>query len=172
MNVHPMTRLLHERPSKGFILACEQHEHTPTPAHAYVLATLPTYGRAHAAVLIRYTNALRHAGLWLGGINDSFLDVGCQAVEGLLNIDVPFCGYLHEWNAKLIGQLLTSFRRYGSLLFPVTLVPNQDLIHAFRSMLLDVRKPSPDVYRPISAALDKNPRARASLLNDRSSVTS
>jgi hypothetical protein len=34
----------------------------------------------------------------------------------------------------------------GALLFPITLVANEDLVDALGGMLLDIGKPSPDIW--------------------------
>jgi hypothetical protein len=85
-------------------------------------------------------------------VDDSLLDICRQAVECLLNIDVALRRDLEEWDAKLVRQLLTPFRRYHPSVFPITLVSDQDLIYAFCSMLLNVREPSPDIYKIFSRA--------------------
>lgn len=73
----------------------------------------------------------------LGGIH-TLLDIRCKAVEGLLDVDVILCGHLQKGNAKFISQLLALLGGDGPLLLPVTLVPDQDLVHSLAGVLLDV----------------------------------
>ena len=83
--------------------------------------------------------------LRLLGVDDALLDVACKAEEGLLDVDVRFRANLHEGNAELVGKCLTLLSRNGALLFPVTLVANQDLVDALGRMLLNVGEPCADV---------------------------
>ena len=85
--------------------------------------------------------------LRLLGVDDALLDVACKAEEGLLDVDVGFRTDLHERNAELVGKCLTLLSRNGALLFPVTLVANQDLVDALGRMLLNVGEPCADVCR-------------------------
>lgn len=85
--------------------------------------------------------------LRLLGVDDALLDVACKAEEGLLDVDVRFRANLHEGNAELVGKCLTLLSRNGALLFPVTLVANQDLVNALGRMLLNVGEPCADVCR-------------------------
>lgn len=83
--------------------------------------------------------------LRLLGVDDALLDVACKAEECLLDVDVRFRANLHEGNAELVGKGLTLLGRNGTLLFPVTLVANQDLVDALGRVLLNVREPCADV---------------------------
>jgi hypothetical protein len=83
--------------------------------------------------------------LRLLGVDDALLDVACEAEEGLLDVDVWLSADLHEGNAKLVGERLALLGGDCALLFPVTLVANEDLVDAFGRMLLDVREPGADV---------------------------
>lgn len=85
--------------------------------------------------------------LRLLGVDDALLDVACKAEEGLLDVDVRFRANLHEGNAELVGKCLTLLSRHGALLFPVTLVANQDLVDALGRVLLNVGEPCADVCR-------------------------
>lgn len=76
----------------------------------------------------------------------ALLDVRRKIVEGLLDVDVVLGRNLQERDAELIGQLLSLFGRNSSLLLPVTLVANQNLVYPFARVLFDVRKPSADIY--------------------------
>ena len=85
--------------------------------------------------------------LRLLGVDDALLDVACKAEEGLLDVDVRFRANLHEGNAELVGKGLTLLGRNGALLFPVTLVANQDLVDALGRVLLNVGEPCADVCK-------------------------
>ena len=85
--------------------------------------------------------------LRLLGVDDALLDVACKAEESLLDVDVRFRADLHEGNAELVGKCLTLLGRNGALLFPVTLVANQDLVDALGRVLLNVGEPCADVCK-------------------------
>lgn len=78
-------------------------------------------------------------------VDDPFLDIGREAVECLLHIDIALRRDLHKGYPKLVSELLSPLDRHRSLFLPVTLVSNQDFIHPFGCVLLDVGEPSPDV---------------------------
>ena len=69
----------------------------------------------------------------------------CESEEGLLDALVDLCGRLHELDAELVGELAALLLRDGALLCPVGLVADEDLVHAFRRVLLNVRVPCADV---------------------------
>ena len=85
--------------------------------------------------------------LRLLGVDDALLDVACKAEECLLDVDVRFRANLHEGNAELVGKGLTLLGRNGALLFPVTLVADQDLVDALGCVLLNIGEPCADVCR-------------------------
>ena len=84
-----------------------------------------------------YGYTRRPSVLGLGGVH-ALLDIGCQAVEGLLDVDVVLGRDLQERNAQFVGQLLALLSRDGPLLLPVTLVPDKDLVNTLAGVLLDV----------------------------------
>lgn len=55
-------------------------------------------------------------------VHKALLDVGGEAVEGLVDVDVALCADLEERNAQLVGELLAALRADGALLLPVALV--------------------------------------------------
>ena len=73
-------------------------------------------------------------------------DAPCECEERLLDSLVHLGGCLHEPNAQLFGKLSTLLLRHCSLVSPVGLVANEDLVYAFRRMLLDVGVPGTDVF--------------------------
>lgn len=81
------------------------------------------------------------------GIAQLLLDIGCDAVEGLLDVDIAFGRDLEEWDTQLIGQRLAALRAYGPLFIPVAFVTDEDLLDAFGSVLLDIGEPGADVCR-------------------------
>lgn len=85
--------------------------------------------------------------LGLGGVDDAGLDVGGQAVKGLVNVDAALGRDLEEGDAQLVGQLLALLGGDDALLFPVALVADQDLVDAFGGVLLDVGEPGADVWQ-------------------------
>lgn len=100
------------------------------------LATLPSSATVRTRALI-YTET-RSASLFGLGSVHSLLDIGGEAVEGLLDVDVVFRGNLQEGDAELVGKLLPLFGGDSPFLFPVTLVANEDFVDAFAGVLLDV----------------------------------
>jgi hypothetical protein len=107
----------------------------PSPAH--YLAALASSEPASTSLRSNIDASLGRR-IRFRRVDDSLLDICRQAVKCFLNIDVALRRDLEEWDAKLVRQLLTPFRRHHPSVFPVTLVSNQDLIHAFCSMLLNV----------------------------------
>ena len=96
-------------------------------------------------ILIRHVDTLCRCLIRFRGIDDPLLDICGEIVEGILHVDVALCRNFHERYAQFICQLLSFFYGHHSLLFPIALVPDQDLINALSRVLLDVRKPGPDV---------------------------
>lgn len=45
----------------------------------------------------------------LGAVDEALLDVGCEAVKGLVDVDVALCRDLEERDAKLVGESLALF---------------------------------------------------------------
>jgi hypothetical protein len=81
----------------------------------------------------------------LGVVYETLLDIGSEAVECLVNVDVALGRDLEEWDAKFIGERLALFCADDSLLFPVALVADQDLVDTFGGVLFYVLEPSADV---------------------------
>ena len=69
-----------------------------------------------------------------------------QREECLLDTLICLCTGLEESQAELVRELLSLIERDRSLLVPVTLVANEDLVDTSRGVLLDIRVPSSDVY--------------------------
>ena len=86
-------------------------------------------------------------GFVLGRVDDALLDVGGQAVEGLVDVDVALGRDLEEGNAQFVGKSLALLRGYYPLLLPVAFVADQNLVDALGGVLLDVGEPGADVYR-------------------------
>lgn len=93
----------------------------------------------------RHAHACLRLLLWLLGIHDALLDVAGKTVKGLFHVDVALGRNLHEGDSKLVCQRLSLLGRHGSLLFPIALVANQDLVDALGRVLLDVGEPCSDV---------------------------
>jgi hypothetical protein len=72
-------------------------------------------------------------------------DQPCQREERLLDALVDLCGGLHELDAELVCELAALLLGDGLLVGPVALVPDEDLVHALRCVLLDVGVPGADV---------------------------
>lgn len=81
----------------------------------------------------------------LTGIDDALLDIGREAVEGVLDVDVALGGDLHEGDTQLVGQLLALFAGHHALVLPVALVADEDLVDALGGVLLDVGEPGADI---------------------------
>ena len=65
--------------------------------------------------------------------------------ERLLDALVDLRRGLHELDAKLVGKLAALLLGDRALVRPVRLVADEDLVHAVRGVLLDVRVPGADV---------------------------
>ena len=68
---------------------------------SHPLTAFPSHG-AYAVILIRDVDSLCGCLIRFRGIDDSFLDIGGEAVEGLFDIDVALSRNLHERYAQLI----------------------------------------------------------------------
>jgi len=78
-------------------------------------------------------------------IDQPRLDIRCERVEGLVNVDVALCADLEEGDAEFVCKRLALFCGNCALFFPVALVANEDLVDAFGGVLLDVGEPCADV---------------------------
>lgn len=84
-------------------------------------------------------------GLLLGGIDDTFLNVRGEGEKGLFDVDVALCADFHKGDAEFVSKGLALGGGDGALLFPVTLVADQDLVYAFGCVLLDIGEPCSDI---------------------------
>jgi hypothetical protein len=131
----------------GDISSAPRYHHivrSPTDSSLSLAAVL-----AHATSRLSAINVHRRLLLLLRllGVDDALLDVASQAEEGLFDVDVGFCAHFHERNAELVGERLALLGGNCTLLFPVALVADQDLVHALGCMLLNVGEPGTDVCR-------------------------
>lgn len=94
--------------------------------------------------------------LVLARIDEAFLDIACEAVEGLLDVDVALCADFEEGDAQLVSQGLSLFCADGALLFPVAFVSDKDLVDAFAGVLLDIGEPGSDVWVWVSGGFFMN----------------
>jgi hypothetical protein len=78
---------------------------------------------------------------------DRNINAPSECKERLLDTLVHLSRGLHEPDAKLVGKLAALLLRHSALVRPVRLVADEDLVHAFRGVLLDVRVPCSDVWR-------------------------
>lgn len=78
-------------------------------------------------------------------IYQPLLDVACERVESLVDINVALCADFEEGNAEFVCEGLALFCRDGALLFPVALVADEDLVDALGGVLLYVGEPCADV---------------------------
>ena len=69
----------------------------------------------------------------------------CQCEKCLLDTLVYLCRSLHEFDAELVRELAALFLCNRPLVRPVRLVADEDLVDAFRGMLLDIRVPCADI---------------------------
>lgn len=81
----------------------------------------------------------------LGVVDEALLDVGCEAVKGLVDVDVALCRDFEEGDAELVGKSLALFLGDYALLLPVALVADEDLVDALGGMLLDILEPGANV---------------------------
>ena len=73
-------------------------------------------------------------------------NVPSESEKGLLDAIVDLRTCLKEANTKFVGQLTTLLFGDGLLFDPVRLVPDEDLVHSLRGVLLDVGVPGADVW--------------------------
>lgn len=78
-------------------------------------------------------------------INQTGLDISGQCEKCLLHTFVCFCTSLQEPQSKLVGKRTPLLNRNRSLLLPVALVTDKNLVDAGRCMLFNVGEPGPDV---------------------------
>lgn len=55
-------------------------------------------------------------------VDEALLDIGSEAVEGLVDVDVALGRDFEEGNAELVRQRLTLLSGHDSLIFPIALV--------------------------------------------------
>lgn len=72
-------------------------------------------------------------------------DVPGQCEKCLLHTFVCFRTSLQEPQSKLVGKRTSLLNRNRSLLLPVALVTDKNLVHAGRRMLFNVGEPGSDV---------------------------
>lgn len=70
-----------------------------------------------------------------------------QGEKCLLHTFICLCTSLQEPQSKLVGKRTPLLNRNRSLLLPIALVTDKDLVDAGRRMLFNVGKPSSDVYQ-------------------------
>jgi hypothetical protein len=85
-----------------------------------------------------------------GAVDEALLDIRGERVEGLVDVDVALCRDLKEGDAEFVGEGLAALGADGTLLFPVALVADEDLVDAFGGVLLDVGEPRADVCGCVS----------------------
>jgi len=118
---------------------------SPNDSKEIVLATLSAHAAPHAAPLLCNIDASRPALVCLGCVDYSFLNVGGEGVEGLLNVDVALGRDLKKGDAELVGELLALLGADSTLLFPVAFVANKNLVNALAGVLLDIREPCANI---------------------------
>lgn len=114
------------------------------------------FPRLHLAALVAHAtvgtladvDARGSSRVVLGAVDQSRLDIGGQAVECLVDVDVALGRDLEEGDAELVGEGLALLCRDDALVLPVALVADQDLVDALGSVLLDVLEPRANVYPP------------------------
>jgi hypothetical protein len=111
-----------------------RHSLTAFSAHTRIRITLSTNIHLGRSCLVRPRS-----------IDQPLLDVARQRVESLVDVDVALSRDLQERDAEFVGEGLALFCGDGALLFPVALVADEDLVDAFRGVLLDVGEPCADV---------------------------
>lgn len=108
-----------------------------------------------AIALVADVNTGRRGCLVLLVVDQALLDIRSEAIEGLVDVNVALGGDLEEWDSKLIGQSLSLLSSDDALLFPVTLVADQDLVDALGRVLLDVGEPRSDVCNAMLVQLSR-----------------
>lgn len=125
------------------------HCQAPTLTEHNTLTALPPHPSHPTTALLRDIDppapTTRGPLIRLTGIDDALLDIGGEAVEGVLDVDVALGGDLHEGDAQLVGQLLALFAGYHALVLPVALVADEDLVDALGGVLFHVGEPGADV---------------------------
>jgi hypothetical protein len=77
--------------------------------------------------------------------------VPCKSEECFFYTLIDFGARLHEPNTKLVRESFTLFGCDLALVLPVRFVPNEDLVHTFGRVLLDICMPRSDICSPIQA---------------------
>lgn len=108
------------------------------------LTALSSAATIQTRALLVYIDPRSPALFGLGSVH-ALLDIGCQAIECLFDVDVVLCGDLQEGNAEFVSKLLALLGGNGPLLLPVTLVSDENLVHSFAGVLFDIREPGSDV---------------------------
>lgn len=101
------------------------------------LTALPSGTGTQSRALLVYVDTLGPRLLGLGHVH-ALLDIRRKIEKCILNVDVVFGRDLQERDAKVIGESLALFGGHSSLLFPVAFISDEDLMHAFARMLLNV----------------------------------
>ena len=74
------------------------------------------------------------------------MDAPRKSEECLFDAFVDLCGRLDEFDPELFCELATLILRNSPLVRPVRFVAYKNLVHALRSMLLDIRVPGTNIY--------------------------
>lgn len=69
----------------------------------------------------------------------------CQAEESIFNTLVDLCASFHELDSEFFSQFATLFLGNSTLVVPIALVPNENLVDALGSMLFNVLVPGSDI---------------------------
>lgn len=74
------------------------------------------------------------------------MDGPCQREKRLLDTLIHLCRSLHEQvDAQIIGELVRLLLCNCSIVRPVRLRADEDLVDIFRKILADIRVPCPDI---------------------------
>jgi hypothetical protein len=114
-------------------------------AHGALRPHLAALAPGASVALVANVDAGARGLVILRAVDEALLDVGGEAVKGLVDVDVALGGDLEEGDAELVGQCLSLLRRDDTLVLPVALVTDQDLVDALRGVLLYVLEPGANV---------------------------
>ena len=82
------------------------------------------------------------------------IDIPCEGEERLFNTYIYLRRGLNKLDSEFLRKLTALVLCYSPLIRPVRLVADENLVHSFRSMLLDVGVPRADVYASVRMIRD------------------
>jgi hypothetical protein len=133
------------RGAQAAISCCASTPAGVSPCQSSRLTALPTHTTSIRIPLLPDIDLGARARIRPRAVNKALLDIACEAVKCLIDVNVALSRDLEEGDAELVSKRLALFCRDGALFFPVALVADEDLVDTFGGVLLDVGEPCADV---------------------------